>query len=103
MTSLSSGDYASSFAASLADPAGFWGGAAELVDWVDVPTTILDDRAAPLYRWFGGGRLNTCFNAVDRHVLAGRGAQLASAMRRRTASTRMKGMSSYQPASRSST
>jgi propionyl-CoA synthetase len=59
------------------DPAGFWGEAAEAVDWVEKPRTILDARGAPIYRWFSDGVLNTCFNALDRHVLAGRGQQLA--------------------------
>ena len=38
---------------------------------------MLDDARPPFYRWFAGGRLNTCYNAVDRHVEAGRGDQLA--------------------------
>ncbi len=72
-------------AASLADPARYWAEAAKGIHW-DAPfETVLDvdDRArAPAQRvssarWFVGGKLNTCFNAVDRHVLAGRGEQLA--------------------------
>jgi propionyl-CoA synthetase len=62
---------------SLEDPAGFWAEAARAVHW-DAPwRTVLDDREAPFYRWFSGARLNTCFNCVDRHVLAGRGGQTA--------------------------
>ena len=38
---------------------------------------MLDADKAPFYRWFAGGRLNTCYNAVDRHVAAGRGGQPA--------------------------
>ncbi len=64
-------------ARSLADPAGFWGEAAALVDWVTPPETVLDDSAAPLYRWYPGGQLNTCANALDRHVAAGRGDRTA--------------------------
>ena len=64
-------------ARSLADPAGFWGEAAALVDWVTPPETVLDDSAAPLYRWYAGGQLNTCANALDRHVAAGRGDRTA--------------------------
>ena len=58
---------------SLADPARFWGEAAALIDWETPPETILDASTAPLYRWFTGGRLNTCANALDRHVERGRG------------------------------
>ena len=54
-----------------------WRQAAEHIDWVEAPTTILDDSAAPLYRWYSDGRCNTCHNAVDRHVEAGRGDALA--------------------------
>ncbi|MEY3734515.1 MAG: propionyl-CoA synthetase, partial [Actinomycetota bacterium] len=64
-------------ARSLADPAGFWGEAAALIDWVSPPERVLDDSAAPLYRWFVGGQLNTCANALDRHVAAGRGDRIA--------------------------
>lgn len=64
-------------ARSLADPEGFWGEVAALVDWVTPPDRVLDDSAAPLYRWYVGGRLNTCANALDRHVAAGRGDRIA--------------------------
>jgi len=69
--------YADAFRRSLADPGGFWGDAATAIDWYEQPATVLDASAAPLYRWFTGGVLNTCFNAVDRHVDAGRGEQAA--------------------------
>ncbi len=62
---------------SLADPEGFWGEAAEDIDWVDKWEKVLDDSNAPFYRWFAGGKLNTCYNALDRHVEAGRGDQPA--------------------------
>ncbi len=62
---------------SLAEPDDFWGEAASLIDWVTPPTQVLDDSAAPLYRWFSDGELNTCANALDRHVAAGRGEHLA--------------------------
>jgi propionyl-CoA synthetase len=61
----------------LADPAAFWADAAASLHWDRPWDRVLDDRAAPLYRWFEGGMLNTCYNAIDRHVLAGRGAQPA--------------------------
>jgi propionyl-CoA synthetase len=62
---------------SLEDPEGFWGEVAEGIDWEQRWERVLDDRAAPLYRWFTGGRLNTCHNAVDRHVAGGRADQPA--------------------------
>jgi propionyl-CoA synthetase len=71
------GAYEDVFRRSLADPAGFWAQAAAAVDWYTPPATILDDSSPPFYRWFRGGTLNTCHNAVDRHVAAGRGEQAA--------------------------
>ena len=62
---------------SLADPAGFWGEAAEQIDWIKRWDKVVDDSNPPFYRWFAGGVLNTCYNALDRHVAAGRGEQLA--------------------------
>jgi len=59
------------------DPDGFWREAAKAIDWVTPPTRILDDSRPPFYRWFVDGVLNTCFNAIDRHVAAGRGEQAA--------------------------
>ncbi len=61
----------------IQDPDGFWGEAAGLIDWITPPQTVLDTAAAPATHWFPDGVLNTCFNAVDRHVLAGRGDQPA--------------------------
>lgn len=69
--------YAEVYADWKADPEGFWMRAAEAVDWSRKPSRALDDSAAPLYRWFPDGRTNACWNAVDRHVEAGRGDQLA--------------------------
>ncbi|WP_248958867.1 propionyl-CoA synthetase [Sphaerisporangium perillae] len=69
--------YADAFAKSIADPDGFWGQAAEAVTWDRAPAKVLDDGAAPFYRWFAGGELNTCHNALDRHVAGGRGDQAA--------------------------
>ena len=71
------GRYAEEFRRSLDDPEGFWRDAAASIDWVRPPERILDAGAAPLYRWFPDAELNTCHNAVDRHVDAGRGDQLA--------------------------
>src|SRR5690348_7168710 len=71
------GAYEDVFRRSQADPAGFWAQAAQAVDWDTPPATILDDSSPPFYRWFSGGTLNTCHNALDRHVAAGRGEQAA--------------------------
>jgi propionyl-CoA synthetase len=62
---------------SIEDPAGFWGEAAGLIDWYREPDIVLEDSNAPFYRWFVGGELNTCHNALDRHVEGGRADQLA--------------------------
>jgi propionyl-CoA synthetase len=71
------GRYEDVFRGSLADPAGFWAEAARAIDWNTEPKTILDDSNPPFYRWFSDGTLNTCHNALDRHVANGRAAQLA--------------------------
>ncbi|WP_262287468.1 propionyl-CoA synthetase [Micromonospora sp. MA102] len=71
------GAYRSAYERSIADPAGFWREAAADIDWHRAPDRILDDGAAPLFRWFPDGELNTCHNALDRHVAAGRGDQPA--------------------------
>ncbi len=64
-------------ARSLAEPEAFWAEAAEAIDWVTAPTRVLDTSSPPLFRWFPDGELNTCANAVDRHVDAGRGDRVA--------------------------
>ncbi|MGC9370204.1 MAG: propionate-CoA ligase PrpE [Paracoccaceae bacterium] len=60
-----------------ADPEGFWMEAAQAIDWVEKPSKALFDDNAPLYEWFVDGKVNACWNAVDRHVEAGRGDQVA--------------------------
>ena len=55
-----------------ADPDAFWLEAAGAIDWVHRPTHALNATRAPLYQWFTDSTVNTCWNAVDRHVLAGR-------------------------------
>ncbi|HLT02255.1 MAG TPA: AMP-binding protein, partial [Geminicoccaceae bacterium] len=72
-----SGSYDEIYARSLNDPEGFWAEAAEALVWDRRWERVLDDARPPFYRWFAGGRLNTCYNAVDRHVEEGRGAQAA--------------------------
>ena len=69
--------YQDAYRQSLGDPEAFWLREAGRIDWVQAPTRALDDTAAPLYRWFPDGTLNTCANAVDRHVWAGRGDRVA--------------------------
>ena len=72
-----SGAYERAHERARLDPTGFWGEAAERLAWTHIPTRILEDANTPLYRWFSDGELNTCFNAVDRHVEAGRGSHPA--------------------------
>ncbi len=60
-----------------ADPESFWMEQAKAIDWVTPPTRALFDENAPLYEWFKDARVNTCYNAVDRHVENGRGEQAA--------------------------
>ncbi|MGP1254443.1 MAG: propionyl-CoA synthetase [Kiloniellales bacterium] len=62
---------------SLEDPESFWAEAAEAVHWYERWDRVLDASDPPYYRWFPGGKLNTCYNALDRHVKAGRGNQTA--------------------------
>jgi propionyl-CoA synthetase len=71
------GKYEEVFQRSIQDPDGFWGEAAEDISWYRKWDKVLDDSNKPFYRWFTGGELNTCYNAVDRHVEAGRGDQPA--------------------------
>ena len=59
------------------DPEGFWGEAAQAIDWYEQPKKIFDPTAGVYGRWFADGVCNTCYNAVDRHVAQGRGAQPA--------------------------
>lgn len=60
-----------------ADPESYWMNAAAAIDWDRKPTKALFDENAPLYEWFSDGMVNTCYNAVDRHVENGRGDQTA--------------------------
>ena len=71
------GRYAEEFHRSIADPESFWGDAARAIDWYREPSVILDSSNPPFYRWFSDGELNTCYNALDRHVRDGRGDQAA--------------------------
>jgi propionyl-CoA synthetase len=69
--------YLAAHARSLVDPDGFWSEAAGAISWFRPWDRVLDDSHQPFYRWFTGGVLNTCYNAVDRHVERGRGRQTA--------------------------
>jgi propionyl-CoA synthetase len=71
------GAYESTYRRSLDDREGFWRDAAGSIDWRVEPQRILDDSRPPFYRWFPDGVLNTCENAVDRHVDGGRADQPA--------------------------
>jgi propionyl-CoA synthetase len=59
------------------NPEEFWMGAAQAIDWVEKPSKALFADNAPIYEWFSDGVVNTCYNAVDRHVVAGRGDNVA--------------------------
>jgi propionyl-CoA synthetase len=74
---MPTGAYHAAYQQSLTDPDAFWGEAAKAIDWNTPPPRVLDADRPPFYRWFTGGSLNTCHNALDRHVAAGRGDQAA--------------------------
>ena len=70
------GAYREQYEQSLTDPDGYWGEQARRVDWFTRPRTVLDQER-PHGRWYADGVLNTSYNALDRHVIAGRGEQPA--------------------------
>ncbi|MGB5211016.1 MAG: propionyl-CoA synthetase [Gammaproteobacteria bacterium] len=69
--------YQESYQRSMQDPQGFWSDAARAINWYKPCDKVLDESNPPFYRWFAGAELNTCYNALDRHVAAGRGDQNA--------------------------
>jgi len=69
--------YAETYRRSIGRPEEFWAEAAEAIDWEHRWDRVLDARRPPFYRWFPGARLNTCWNALDRHIAAGRGGRTA--------------------------
>ncbi len=71
------GAYSEVYRRSLDEPEEFWLEAAKAISWTRPPTRALDDSNPPFYRWFPDGELNTSYNALDRHVEAGRGGQAA--------------------------
>src|SRR6185312_1126959 len=70
-------DYRTTYTRSIEDPEGYWAEQAALVDWIKKPSRGLDDDHPPFYRWFPDATLNTCFNALDRHVVRGHGDRTA--------------------------
>jgi propionyl-CoA synthetase len=70
-------DYRAEHARSIEDPEGYWGEQAGLVDWIKKPRRVLDGDRPPFYRWFPDATLNTCYNALDRHVVRGHGDRTA--------------------------
>jgi len=77
MNSQAKSRYAEVYARAERDPEGFWAEAAEAIDWIEKPKKIFDRNAGVYGRWFTDGVVNTCWNAIDRHVKAGRGPQRA--------------------------
>ncbi|WP_286955606.1 MULTISPECIES: propionyl-CoA synthetase [Arsenicicoccus] len=74
---MSKGAYARAYETSRQDPEAFWAEAAKDIDWITRPRQVLDESRAPFYTWFPDGRLNVCYNALDRHVVHGRADQAA--------------------------
>jgi propionyl-CoA synthetase len=74
---MSSDQYDFLYRQSIEDPDSFWAKVAEDIHWDRRWDRVLDDSNIPFYRWFAGGMLNTCYNALDRHVEAGRADQMA--------------------------
>src|SRR5581483_10327067 len=64
-------------ARSMADPEGFWAEAAREIDWIEPAKKVFDPAIGAYGRWFAGGVVNTCYNALDRHVKGGRADQVA--------------------------
>ena len=71
------GGYREAYDRSITDPEGFWADQASLVTWIKKPQKVLDDSTKPFYRWFPDATLNTCYNALDRHVVAGHAERTA--------------------------
>ncbi|HYA15396.1 MAG TPA: acetyl-coenzyme A synthetase N-terminal domain-containing protein [Syntrophales bacterium] len=72
-----SNPYEIAFQKSISDPVEFWGKAAEDCHWYKKWDKVIDDSNKPFYRWFVGGEINTCYNALDFHIDNGRGSQTA--------------------------
>lgn len=74
---MAKGAYQAAYERSLTDPEGFWGDAAESIHWTKRWDRVLDHTRPPFTRWFVGGEMNTCYNAIDLHVEQGRADQTA--------------------------
>ena len=69
--------YEQDYRRSLEHPELFWSEQAEAIDWFHSPERVMEEDSNGVVRWFGGGKLNTAWLALDRHVEAGRGDQIA--------------------------
>ena len=69
--------YADIYKSWQTDPEAFWMNAARAIDWIKPPSKALFDQDAPFYQWYADGEVNTCYNALDRHVESGRADQIA--------------------------
>ena len=69
--------YDEAYSRSMSDPDGFWAEAAEAVFWIKKWDSVLSSPQPEFYRWFEGAQMNTCYNAIDRHIESGRKDQLA--------------------------
>lgn len=69
--------YQDLYSQAMEDPAAFWDIASKAIHWYEDPISVLDESDAPLYRWFPGGKVNMCYDALDRHIEEGRGDQIA--------------------------
>src|ERR1700722_18617453 len=74
---IQSSRYREVHARSLADPEGFWGEAGREIDWIEPAKKVFDPGSGLYGRWFAGAVVNTCYNALDRHVAGGRAGQVA--------------------------
>lgn len=72
-----SGEYQKTYEASINNPDNFWDEAASQIQWFKPYDSVLDDSSKPFYKWFTGGKMNTCYNALDYHVENGRADQTA--------------------------
>jgi propionyl-CoA synthetase len=69
--------YDEAYSRSMSDPDGFWADAAEAVSWVKKWDSVASSPKPEFYKWFEGAEMNTCYNAIDRHIESGRKDQLA--------------------------
>src|ERR1700750_1316832 len=77
MTIQQQSRYHEVYARSLRDPEGFWAEAAREIDWIEPARKVFDPSIGAYGRWFAGAVVNTCYNALDRHVANGRAGQVA--------------------------